>query len=125
MNLFSLLIACVASLAIVSAFTQPSVPKYSSTKLAATRQDFLKFSAAAVFGAAVLPTSATAAGFNPFAARDPIYEDCFAKCMFDCTKPTESGQKTRAACRPTCTAQCEATKDQLDSKDPSEVTQQL
>ena len=45
--------------------------------------------------------------------QDPKYEACLSKCMYDCTKPKGTEQKSRAVCLPECKTQCATTKQQL------------
>ena len=45
--------------------------------------------------------------------KDPEYEACVGKCIYECTKPKGSEQKSRAECIPECKKQCATTKQQL------------
>jgi hypothetical protein len=45
--------------------------------------------------------------------KDPAFEACLGKCMYECTKPKGSEQKSRAVCLPECKKSCATTKAQL------------
>ena len=45
--------------------------------------------------------------------KDPEYEACVSKCLFECTKPKVDGQKSRQECLPECKSSCATTKEQL------------
>lgn len=45
--------------------------------------------------------------------KDPAFEACLGKCMYECTKPKGVEQKTRAVCLPECKQACATTKAQL------------
>lgn len=122
-----------AANAFLSASTPSSVsisaasvsPVSSFTSLAAqSRADFLRD----VVTSAAVVTTTMAAGFSSsspaWAAsssdpslkgtkKDPAYEACVSKCMYECTKPKVDGQKTRQECLPDCKKQCATTKEQL------------
>ena len=50
--------------------------------------------------------------------KDPEFEACLSKCMYECTKPKGVEQKTRAECLPECKQQCATTKAQLMKGEP-------
>ena len=45
--------------------------------------------------------------------KDPAYEACVSKCLYECTKPKGEEQKSRAECIPECKKKCATTKEQL------------
>jgi hypothetical protein len=45
--------------------------------------------------------------------KDPSFEACLSKCMYECTKPKGAEQKSRAECLPECKKGCAKTKEQL------------
>lgn len=45
--------------------------------------------------------------------KDPEFEACLGKCMYECTKPKGTEQKSRAECLPECKKSCATTKEQL------------
>lgn len=44
--------------------------------------------------------------------KDPAFEACLSQCMYECTKPKGSEQKSRAECLPECKRSCATTKEQ-------------
>ena len=81
--------------------------------LDATRRDAL-----VTFGALLLGTSqpAVAKDVDPKVKgtkQDPSYEACVSKCMYECTKPKGTEQKSRQECLPECKQTCATTKQQL------------
>lgn len=92
----------------------------SSTNDAVSRKDVIQ--SALLLGvmsytATTSPLTATAADATSTATsgtkQDPKYEACLSKCMYDCTKPKGTEQKSRAVCLPECKTQCATTKQQL------------
>jgi hypothetical protein len=49
---------------------------------------------------------------------DPAFQACLSTCLYECTKPKGSEQKSRAECIPECKAKCASTKEQLLLGDP-------
>ena len=45
--------------------------------------------------------------------KDPNFEACVSKCLYECTKPKGEEQKSRAECIPECKKKCATTKEQL------------
>jgi hypothetical protein len=45
--------------------------------------------------------------------KDPTYEACLSKCVYECTKPKGTEQKSRAVCLPECKQTCATNKEQL------------
>jgi hypothetical protein len=45
--------------------------------------------------------------------KDPSFEACLSKCMYECTKPKGAEQKSRAECLPECKKSCAKSKEQL------------
>ena len=45
--------------------------------------------------------------------KDPEFEGCLGKCLYDCTKPKGMEQKSRMECIPECKAKCATNKAQL------------
>ena len=82
---------------------------------ATTRADFLQHVGAVT--AAAWATPAWAAGSSDPSLKgtkkDPAYEACVSKCMYECTKPKVEEQKTRQECLPECKKKCATTKEQL------------
>jgi hypothetical protein len=50
--------------------------------------------------------------------KDPAYEACVSKCLYECTKPKGDEQKSRAECIPECKKTCATTKEQLMTGTP-------
>jgi hypothetical protein len=50
--------------------------------------------------------------------KDPAFEQCLSVCMYDCTKPKGSEQKSRAECLPECKEKCATSKQQLMKGEP-------
>ena len=44
---------------------------------------------------------------------DPAFQACLSQCVYECTKPKGSEQKSRAECLPECKTKCASTKEQL------------
>ncbi|KAG7342972.1 hypothetical protein IV203_020917 [Nitzschia inconspicua] len=44
---------------------------------------------------------------------DPAFQTCLSQCMYECTKPKGSEQKSRKECLPDCKKQCAKTDAQL------------
>ena len=67
--------------------------------------------------------TATVCGVSPATAKDddtlkgtkkdPTFENCLSTCMYECTKPKGSEQKSRKECLPECKQQCATNKNQL------------
>lgn len=134
MKTFSRIAVCVAALASpCNAFLPPlttSTTASSSTCLAASHntnanssplQSRSQFLTKAFFlgGAALVATTtqpANAAEPDPAlkgTKKDPGYEACVSKCMYECTKPKGMEQKSRGECLPDCKKECATTKAQL------------
>ena len=50
--------------------------------------------------------------------KDPAYEACVSKCLYECTKPKGDEQKSRAECIPECKKKCATSKEQLMTGTP-------
>jgi hypothetical protein len=50
--------------------------------------------------------------------KDPAFEVCLSKCMYECTKPKGAEQKSRMECLPECRQKCATTKAQLLKGEP-------
>lgn len=50
--------------------------------------------------------------------KDPAFEKCLSLCMYDCTKPKGSEQKSRSECLPECKEKCATSKEQLLKGEP-------
>lgn len=92
----------------------------SSSSSSSSRTDFLQASFSAVTAAAAtallpksLPAVAAADPTLKGTKKDPAYESCVGKCMYECTKPKGAEQKTRMECLPGCKKQCATTAQQL------------
>ena len=85
-----------------------------SSAAAMTRSNFLAIMAAGTT-ASVFTTPAFAKEDPSLKGtkKDPAFEACLSKCMYDCTKPKGSEQKSRGECLPDCKKQCATTKTQL------------
>eukprot|EP00569_Conticribra_weissflogii_P007255 CAMPEP_0171328014 /NCGR_PEP_ID=MMETSP0878-20121228/390_1 /TAXON_ID=67004 /ORGANISM="Thalassiosira weissflogii, Strain CCMP1336" /LENGTH=128 /DNA_ID=CAMNT_0011827833 /DNA_START=52 /DNA_END=438 /DNA_ORIENTATION=- len=44
---------------------------------------------------------------------DPEFQACLSQCMYECTKPKGSEQRSRAECLPDCKKKCATTKAQM------------
>ncbi len=44
---------------------------------------------------------------------DPAFQGCLSECVYECTKPKGTEQKSRAECIPECKAKCATSKAQL------------
>ena len=87
----------------------------SSAATPMTRSNFLAVMAAGTT-ASVLATPAFAKDDPSLlkgTKKDPAFEACLSKCMYDCTKPKGNEQKSRSECLPECKTQCATTKTQL------------
>ncbi|GAX15839.1 hypothetical protein FisN_2Lh442 [Fistulifera solaris] len=90
--------------------------------LSGTRAQFLQH----VLGAAATATIALPAYAKEVdpaikgTKKDPNYEKCLSVCMYDCTKPKGSEQKSRQECLPECKQKCAKTKAQLMLGTPKE-----
>lgn len=51
---------------------------------------------------------------------DPKFQACLSLCMYECTKPKGSDQKSRSECLPECKMKCATTKQQLLLGTPKE-----
>ena len=77
---------------------------------------------AAVVGVVAVASPATAAEVDPAlkgTKKDPAYEACLGKCLYECTKPKGVEQKSRQECLPECKQKCATTKEQLMLGTPS------
>jgi hypothetical protein len=45
--------------------------------------------------------------------KDPRFEACLSRCLYDCTKAKGEQQKSRSECLPECKKRCATTKEQL------------
>jgi uncharacterized protein (DUF2147 family) len=103
--------------AITTTTTTTALSAHSTT----SRASFLSSSFAAAVGICTAATATT--GMPAWASdadsalkgtkKDPAYEACLSKCMYECTKPKGAEQKSRAECLPECKVQCATTKEQL------------
>lgn len=110
--------------------TTPTQCNQKDTALSATSSNYnepmsrrtsLFWTAAAITSSAIpLPANA-AKQVDPAlkgTKKDPSYEACVSQCMYDCTKPKGSEQKSRQECLPECKKQCATTKEQLMTGTP-------
>jgi hypothetical protein len=51
---------------------------------------------------------------------DPKFQACLSLCMYECTKPKGSEQRSRSECLPECKQKCATTKQQLLLGSPKE-----
>lgn len=97
----------------------PSTAEHAST---VDRRSAISSLSSSIFAAGV--TAAVSGPSSPaFAAevdpalkgtkKDPAYEACLSKCLYECTKPKGEEQKSRAECIPECKKKCATTKEQL------------
>ena len=49
---------------------------------------------------------------------DPAFQGCLGQCMYECTKPKGSEQRSRAECLPECKSKCATSKEQLMTGTP-------
>eukprot|EP00522_Entomoneis_paludosa_P015025 CAMPEP_0172457490 /NCGR_PEP_ID=MMETSP1065-20121228/22652_1 /TAXON_ID=265537 /ORGANISM="Amphiprora paludosa, Strain CCMP125" /LENGTH=136 /DNA_ID=CAMNT_0013211277 /DNA_START=33 /DNA_END=443 /DNA_ORIENTATION=- len=77
-----------------------------------SRSAFFSVAAAAAASAA-LPAFAADSEASKGTKKDPAFEACLSKCMYECTKPKVDGQKTRKECLPDCKKECATTSEQL------------
>ena len=49
---------------------------------------------------------------------DPAFQACLGQCMYECTKPKGSEQRSRAECLPECKSKCATSKEQLMTGTP-------
>mmetsp|Transcript_3812 Transcript_3812/g.5036 ORF Transcript_3812/g.5036 Transcript_3812/m.5036 type:complete len:142 (+) Transcript_3812:106-531(+) len=77
-----------------------------------SRATFLSVAAAA---AASVPVAAFAKEDPALKGtkKDPEFETCLSKCMYECTKPKGVEQKSRKECLPDCKKECATNKGQL------------
>ena len=83
-----------------------------------TRSTFLTAIAAGVVTANSGIVSSTSAWAKDDPAlqgtkKDPEFEACLSKCLYDCTKPKGAEQRSRKECLPECKTTCAKTKEQL------------
>ena len=57
--------------------------------------------------------------------KDPEFEACLSKCMYECTKPKGVEQKTRAECLPECKQQCATTKAKETGHNDNDANRRL
>eukprot|EP00977_Amphora_coffeiformis_P029032 scaffold38350_cov153-Amphora_coffeaeformis.AAC.1 len=109
------------------AFSSPSSSSVSSPVVASSssstalqaqssRADFLQVTTAGLVAMASFGAAPAWAGVDPAlkgTKKDPAYEACISKCMYECTKPKVEEQKSRQECLPDCKKQCATTKEQL------------
>ena len=84
-----------------------------------TRSNFMAVIAAGVITAnsgLLSPAPALAKDVDPAlqgTKKDPDFEACLSKCLYDCTKPKGAEQRSRKECLPECKTTCAKTKEQL------------
>jgi len=84
-----------------------------------SRFDFISQAASLSLVAAsagFLPSPANAKEVDPAVKgtkKDPQFEACLSQCMYECTKPKGTEQKSRAECLPECKKSCAVNKEQL------------
>jgi hypothetical protein len=88
-----------------------------------SRSQFLVAAASTIVIAAssTSPVAAWAREIDPFTKgtkKDPEFEACLSKCLYQCTKPKGEEQKSRAECLPECKKSCATTKEQLLTGSP-------
>lgn len=112
MKSFSLV--TIATLVAASHAFGVSNQECSSAATPMTRSNFLAIMAAGAT-ASVVTTPAFAKDDPSLKGtkKDPAFEACLSKCMYDCTKPKGSEQKSRSECLPECKQTCATTKSQL------------
>eukprot|EP00579_Thalassiosira_antarctica_P000509 CAMPEP_0201868640 /NCGR_PEP_ID=MMETSP0902-20130614/2440_1 /ASSEMBLY_ACC=CAM_ASM_000551 /TAXON_ID=420261 /ORGANISM="Thalassiosira antarctica, Strain CCMP982" /LENGTH=127 /DNA_ID=CAMNT_0048394001 /DNA_START=39 /DNA_END=425 /DNA_ORIENTATION=- len=100
--------------------TQPSI-RSTSSQPTINRSTFLATTATACLTFLSTPQSASAKEVDPALVgtkKDPAFESCLGKCLYECTKPKGFEQKGRAECLPECKTQCATTKAQLMRGEP-------
>ena len=124
MKILSLLCLIAAIVTCCKAFgvTEPkkcNVNVDSTTPSLMTRSSFMTAIAAGVFTANTGIVSSTMSwakdGDSELKGtkQDPDFEACLSKCLYDCTKPKGSEQRSRKECLPECKTTCAKTKEQL------------
>lgn len=106
--------------------TGRTTAKITATTTIGTRYQFLQQAmivATATTTTLVLPIDAVARAKDDDSAnkgtkKDPAFEACLSKCMYECTKPKGVEQKSRAECLPECRKSCATTKEQLMTGTP-------
>ena len=118
-------LACAGTVSGFGTLPTATTPRETLASLSAakspdlvSRESFLWTSIAAAAGAAM---PASAKEIDPAlkgTKKDPAYEACVSACLYDCTKPKGSEQKSRQECIPECKKKCATTKQQLMIGDP-------
>eukprot|EP00525_Craspedostauros_australis_P011718 CAMPEP_0198119080 /NCGR_PEP_ID=MMETSP1442-20131203/24273_1 /TAXON_ID= /ORGANISM="Craspedostauros australis, Strain CCMP3328" /LENGTH=140 /DNA_ID=CAMNT_0043777473 /DNA_START=223 /DNA_END=645 /DNA_ORIENTATION=+ len=88
-----------------------------------SRTAFLNVMLAGTAAAACAPTPVLAKDIDPSlkgTKKDPSFESCLSKCIFECTKPKGSEQRSRSECLPECREKCATSKAQLMRGEPKE-----
>jgi hypothetical protein len=119
------LLCCVLALVAVGLALSPSAPAGSSRtpqqQQVQSRSAFLSSALAATALSFLAPPQAAHAATSnndsdaatKGTKKDPKFEACLSQCMYDCTKPKGSEQRSRTECLPDCKKQCATTKQQL------------
>ena len=106
---------------IIFAILASSVRAWSSSAHSTSRAQFLQNVLGAATATVALPAYAKDVDASiQGTKKDPNYEKCLSVCMYDCTKPKGSEQKSRQECLPECKQMCAKTKAQLMLGTPKE-----
>ena len=114
MNLRFSLILSALSLSSVKSWTSSSSDRAATSAQGVSRSRFLSQGAAIVAASFATPALAKEVDASlKGTKKDPEYEACVGKCLYECTKPKVPEQKSRAECIPECKQQCATSKQQL------------
>lgn len=113
----SVLVVCIFSL--TEAFGVPS-GESNNCQSEISRSNFLSVVGGVAAGTVLMVPGAEAKEDPAVKGtkKDPAFEACLSKCMYDCTKPKGNEQKSRAECLPECKQQCATNKSQLLKGEP-------
>eukprot|EP00980_Cylindrotheca_fusiformis_P021743 scaffold8569_cov139-Cylindrotheca_fusiformis.AAC.13 len=119
---------CLALLALVCSSHAFGVgprntPPVSPLDTQISRPNFLALVGAAVTAnaCAVSPALAKEDPDVKGTKKDPVFEACLSTCMYECTKPKGSEQKSRKECLPECKEKCATDKKQLMLGEPKKL----
>jgi hypothetical protein len=82
--------------------------------------DALRFASALVIASRPSPAFAGDDSSLKGTKTDPKFQACLSLCMYECTKPKGSEQRSRSECLPECKQKCATTKQQLLLGTPKE-----
>eukprot|EP00581_Thalassiosira_minuscula_P007314 CAMPEP_0183702918 /NCGR_PEP_ID=MMETSP0737-20130205/860_1 /TAXON_ID=385413 /ORGANISM="Thalassiosira miniscula, Strain CCMP1093" /LENGTH=134 /DNA_ID=CAMNT_0025929601 /DNA_START=57 /DNA_END=461 /DNA_ORIENTATION=+ len=121
--LVALLVVALSAIATgysTSKSNQP-VARSTSSSEPINRSTFLAAASASCLTFLSTPQLAFAKEIDPAlkgTKADPEFQACLSQCVYECTKPKGSEQKSRAECLPECKSKCATTKAQLMKGEP-------